>query len=127
VKYPYLKNYHPAMPALKIWLGYPTEALTIGPLVAIVDTGADSTLVPQQWLDKIEAPFSDEARLRSHWGEWREVALFTIDLGIETMRLPSVEVVGDDEGTEVILGRNVLQRLKMLLDGPSSQVEIWQK
>ena len=120
----YLETYFPAMPALEIQLGYPAEALTLGPLVAIVDTGADYSLIPQSFLDEVEAPFSDEARLRSHWGEWRNVSLFTVDIGIEGQRLPAVEVVGDETGQEVILGRNVLNRLKLLLDGPTGQVEV---
>ena len=32
--------------------------------------------------------------------------------------LPCIYVVGDDRGNECVLGRNVINRLKMLLDGP---------
>jgi predicted aspartyl protease len=92
--------------------------------MAIVDTGADSTLIPQSLLDEIGAPFSDEARLRSHWGEWRNVSLFTIDLGVEGLRLPGVEVIGDEQDQEIIVGRNVLNRLRLLLDGPAGRIEI---
>jgi predicted aspartyl protease len=120
----YLDTYYPAMPALEIQLGYPGESLALGPLTAIVDTGADSTLIPQSFLDELVAPFSDEARLRSHWGEWRVVSLFIVDFGLEGVRLPSVEVVGDEEGQEIILARNILNRLTVLLDGPAGQVEV---
>jgi len=120
----YLKSYQPAMPAVEIWLGYPEESLSMGPLVAIIDSGADSTIVPQDLLDQLGAPFSDTARLRSHWGEWREISLFTVDIGLDNLHLPAMEVVGDEEGDEIILGRNVLNRLKLLLDGPLGQVKI---
>jgi len=112
------------MPALEIYLGYPGESLSIGPVVAILDTGADSTLVPQPLLDQLGAPFSDEARLRSHWGEWRTVSLFTVDIGLEVIRLPAIEVIGDEQGQEIIVGRNVLNRLRILLDGPTQQVDV---
>ena len=49
--------------------------------------------------------------------------LFTVDVGIGRLRLPAVEVVGDDQGKEIVLGRNVLNRLRLLLDGPAGQVE----
>jgi predicted aspartyl protease len=117
----YLDTYYPAMPALKILLGYPGESLTVGPITAIMDTGADSTLIPQSLVDELGDPFSDEARLRSHWGEWRNVSLFTIDFSIENLRLPAIEVIGDEQGQEIILGRNVLNRLKLLMDGPANQ------
>ena len=124
MSHPYLTTYYPPMPALQIWLGYPEEALTIGPLTAIVDTGADGTLVPQSLIDELGAPFVDDIRVRSHWGEWRNMQLFTVDVGIGKLRLPAVEVAGDDQGKEIVLGRNILNRLKLLLDGPAGQVEI---
>ena len=112
------------MPVLEIQLGYPEETLTLGPLTAIVDTGADGTLVPQSLVDEIGAPFVDDVRIRSHWGEWRNTQMFTVDVGIGELRLAAVEVVGDDQDTEIILGRNILNRLRLLLDGPAGQVEV---
>jgi predicted aspartyl protease len=88
-----------------------------------VDTGADGTLVPQSLVDEIGAPFVDDVRVRSHWGEWRNMQLFTVDIGIGGLRLPAVEVAGDDRGQEIVLGRNILNRLRLLLDGPAGQVE----
>ena len=123
MSHPYLDTYYPPMPALEIQLGYPEEALTLGPLTAVVDTGADGTLVPQSLVDEMEAPFVDDVRVRSHWGEWRNMQLFTVDIGIGKLRLPAVEVAGDDRGQEIVLGRNVLNRLRLLLDGPAGQVE----
>ena len=38
--------------------------------------------------------------------------------------LPSVIVVGDDQGSEVLLGRNVLNKLILLLDGQSRETEL---
>jgi len=119
----YLDTYCPPMAALRIRMGYPEEALTLGPLTAIVDTGADGTLVPQSLVDEIGAPFVDAVRVRSHWGEWRNMQSYTVDIGIGRLRLPTIEVVGDDQGQEIVLGRNVLNRLRLLLDGPAGQVE----
>jgi predicted aspartyl protease len=123
MNYSYLDTYHPPMPALEIRLGYPDEALALGPLTAIVDTGADGTLIPQSLIDEIEAPLVDDVRVRSPWGKWRYLQLFTVDMDIGRFRLPAVEVVGDDLGDEIILGRNVLNQLRLLLDGPAGQVE----
>lgn len=123
--YSYLATYDPPMPALEIRLGYPGEALTLGPLTAIVDTGADGTLVPQSLIDEIRAPLVDDVRVRSPWGKWRYLQLFTVDIGIEVLRLPAVEIVGDDLGNEIILGRNVLNQFKLLLDGPAGQINLF--
>ena len=124
MKFPYSSAYEPSMPALQVKLGYPDGALVVGPILAIVDTGADGTLVPQAIVDDLGAPFVDAVRVRGHWGEWQQAQVFMVDLGIDGIRLPVVEVVGDEIGTEMILGRNALNRLKLLLDGPAGQVEI---
>jgi predicted aspartyl protease len=122
--YRYLDSFFPPMPALVIRFGYPDEALITEPVPAIIDTGADGSLVPQVLLDQIGAPIVDSKRIRSHWGEWRQVLVFAVDIGIEDFRLAAVEVVGDDQGSEVILGRNVLNRLRLLLDGPREELRI---
>ena len=51
-------------------------------------------------------------------------SLFTVDIGLESVRLPDIEVIGDQQGQEIIVGRNVPNRLKTLLDGPSGLVNI---
>lgn len=127
MSYPYLSDYFPPIPTLEIWLGYPEESLKLGPFVAIVDTGADGSMIPQPILDELNAPFADSARIRSHWGEWRLVQTFTVDIGIGAIRLPAIEVVGDEEGTEIILGRNLLNKLRLLLDGRKQQTELLDK
>ena len=42
----------------------------------------------------------------------------------DSLHLPWVEVVGDELGDEVLLGRNVLNQLRIILNGPRLQVEI---
>jgi hypothetical protein len=44
--------------------------------------------------------------------------LYLVDIQIGNMTLPGLEVVGDEVSNEIILGRNVLNRLRVLLDGP---------
>lgn len=125
--YPYLDTYYPPAPTLEVMLGYPEESLRLGPFMAMIDTGADGTLVPQIWIDELGAPFVDDIRIRSHWGEWRNVQIFTVDLGIGPLRLPAIEVVGDETGNEMVIGRNVLNKLRLLLDGPKTQLELLSK
>jgi predicted aspartyl protease len=124
MKHVYLTTYYPPMPALQITLGYPSESLKLGPFEAIIDTGGDGTIVPQALLDEIGAPFVDDGRIRSHWGEWRSIQLFTVDIGVNGLRLPAIEVVGDEKGKEILLGRNFLNKLNLLLHGPAQQVDV---
>lgn len=120
----YLDDYFPAMPALVLRLGYPGEGLAVGPVTALVDTGADGTLIPQPLLDEIRAPLVDSKRIRSHWGEWRQALVFAVDMAVDDLQLPAIEVVGDEVGSDIILGRNVLNRLSLLLNGPRQEIRV---
>ncbi|MCB0082944.1 MAG: retroviral-like aspartic protease family protein [Caldilineaceae bacterium] len=124
MSHPYLNSYYPPMPALTITIFCPGESLRTGPLTAIVDTGADGSMIPQSLLDQVEAPFVDDARISSHWGEWRNVQIFTVDVEVNGYRFPAIEVVGDEEGSEIILGRSFLNKLHLSLNGPALTSEL---
>jgi len=47
-----------------------------------------------------------------------------VDLELDGLRLPSIFVVGDEQGDEIVLGRNVLNKLRLFLDGPANLTEI---
>ena len=120
---PYDVSYDPPAPACDVVLVSPMTERRVT-LTAIVDTGADGTIVPVCHLQKIGARRAFEAGLRSQWGERRTVFLYLVDLQIADSMLPGVYVVGDDLGDEVILGRDVLNRLRLLLDGPAAMVNL---
>ena len=65
--------------------------------------------------------------MRGLLGEAREIHLYEIDLHIDTVLLPGVLVVGDDFGTEVIIGRNVLNKLILLLDGQLGETDVFEQ
>jgi len=43
-----------------------------------------------------------------------------VDIELGNLRLPGVFVVGDEQSSEIVLGRNVLDKLRFLLDGPAN-------
>lgn len=124
MKHPYDRSYQPPFPALAVVLKNPEEGLRTTAEEALIDTGSDGTLVPIALLEDILAPILSETRIRSHWGEWRSVQLFLVDIDLGNMTMPSVFVVGDETGDEIVLGRNVLNKLDLALDGPAQVTEI---
>lgn len=122
--YSFSHKYLPPMPMLEISLSYADNAPSIGPMPAVVDTGADGTLVPTSVLSKFEAAESDRIWIRSQWGEYRSALTYVLDLHIGSLRLPAIQIVADDRGNEIILGRDVLNKLRVLLDGPAQTTEI---
>jgi hypothetical protein len=124
MKYPYDAEYQPAFPMVRVMFENIEEERRTEPASALLDTGSDGTLVPITYLRHIMAPVLTGTRIRSHWGEWRSVQLFIVDLIIDELRLPGIFVVGDEQGDEIVLGRNVLNRLRLLLDGPAQITDI---
>jgi predicted aspartyl protease len=124
MKYPYDSNYQPPFPAVQIILHNSDESLHITANQALLDTGSDGSLVPLSYLQEILAPAITDTRMRSHWGEWRSVQLFVVDLELNNLKLPNVFVIGDEQGNEIILGRNVLNKLRLLLDGPANFTDV---
>ncbi len=122
--YPYSSEYMPAAPVTEIRLGAPGMEPSSILLEAFIDTGADATLVPMTHLRQVGAKKVDQAALRSQWGERRAVTLYAVALEINQYHFAAIRVVGDESSDEVILGRNVLNRLRLLLDGPAGMVEI---
>lgn len=110
MKSSYRQDYQPAFPALTVTLTNMEENVRAGPLSALVDTGADSTLIPISYLKDLLAPALRDVFIRSHWGERRSVQMYLIDLEVGEIRLPGIFVIGDDQGDEIILGRNVLNK-----------------
>ena len=89
---------------------------------ALVDTGADATVIPDALLSRTLAVEWDQARMRSQWGEYRLVYRYEVDLRIGNRTFASVLVAADDMGTDAITGRDLLNRLRFFYDGPAQQL-----
>lgn len=122
--FPYSRDFAPPAPVVGIMLTTMATDAKVGPITALVDTGADATVVPIECLDRIKAPMTIEMWARGKWGGRKRVNLFLVDVHIGENVLPHVQVVGDEAGDEVILGRDVLNKLKLLLDGPAAVAHV---
>jgi predicted aspartyl protease len=119
---PYQTAYRPPFPALTILLT--SDDGRLGPFPALLDSGADATLVPTQMLEEAGAVESGWVTLRSHFGHRQRVQRYLISIQINGILLPGQYVIGDDTGNEIILGRDVLNRLPLFLDGPQQQTDL---
>ncbi len=115
------KSYQPAFPTLSVTLGEGSSQL--GPFSALLDTGADATLIPTRLMTQMRVAEGRRIAIRSHFGERRFARLYVTSIAVERVLLPGVYVVGD-AGTEIILGRDVLSKLPLFLDGPSQQTDL---
>lgn len=118
----YASAYEPPFPVLEVTIHFDDELTE--PLPALLDSGADASLVPVTLLDQLGAFEAEQATLRTHLGEALLVQLYLVSIEINHQILPGVYVVGDDIGNDIILGRDVLNKLPLFLDGPQQQTDI---
>jgi hypothetical protein len=124
VKFNYNDDYFPPIPVAEVTFITAAESLRAGPFMAVIDSGADGTIVPLSFLNEIRAAPTVEMVMRSPWGERRKVLLYLVDVQVGSITLPGIEVVGDDQTAEVILGRDIINGLRVLLDGPEQTANI---
>lgn len=125
----YDREKFPPAPILEIGLSAPRGSVGAQRNSALIDTGSDFTLVPLDLLKAIDAPESRPARVRGLWSKSQGVTLYYVDIHLEQVILSGVEVVGveDSVDAEIILGRNVLNRLILLLDGHALETDILER
>lgn len=120
----YSFTYFPPIPILPISFSMPEETKWQGPFTAIVDSGADFTMIPFKLLSPLNLPMVGSANVVSQWQDRHEVQVFLADLQIGSVVLTEIEVAGDPFSDEIILGRNVLNDLDLRLNGPELHLEL---
>jgi predicted aspartyl protease len=121
---PYTRRVQPPGPALSIRLQVVAGAQSTAAILALVDTGSDATIVPLHYLLEIGAEETAPGWLISFSGERMPVAFYFVDVRLGELVLPGVRVAGSPQLQEVLLGRDVLNKLVVLLDGPQFEVSI---
>lgn len=124
MKRAYSQDHLPAAPLLTVRFGRPEDMRFTHSVNGFVDTGADITIVPIRLMREIRATVGGLQTIRSQWGEARAVKMYLVDAEVEGINFPGIWVVGDERGQEVVLGRNLLNRMRILLDGLAETIEI---
>ena len=121
---PYTRGVQPPGPTLSIRLQAVATNQSTALISALVDTGSDATILPLHYLLEIVAEETAPGRLRSFSGERVPVALYFVDVRLGELLLPGVRVAGSLQLQEALLGRDVLNKLVVLLDGPRAETSV---
>ena len=111
-------QYFPPAPVVTIKLTVKETNLSATDLTALIDTGADASFAPLSVLESIQAGIGKVYHARSLWGETQSFSSFIVGIQMNGATLPGMVMLGYD-GDEVVLGRDVLNRLWLELDGPA--------
>jgi hypothetical protein len=114
----------PAIPVVEIEISAKSRAKEHLVLTALVDSGADATLIPLRHLRRVGARFVDKRRIRdsanlSYLGDIHQIAI-----RVGPFHHARLEVIANRQSNDVILGRDVLNNMIVTLNGLAHVVEL---
>jgi predicted aspartyl protease len=116
----YDSAYMPSAPVATIQL----RAKSTVELVALLDSGADGTMIPANVLRQIGARYQETRTMRGVTGARQTVDLYLVTVQIDPHKITGIRAAAVTVGSEVILGRDVLNHLVVTLNGLAGVTEI---
>lgn len=117
------RDFDPAMPVVEIDLLAPVQNGVVSRLTALVDTGADASMLPIDVLQRVNARFIKTRQMRGVTGAAVGVDTYLVTLQLGNDEIPGIVAVAMSPGSEPIIGRDVLNQLQIRLNGPAQ--ELW--
>lgn len=119
-------NYDPAAPIVELGVAKPGLQSPSLQLLALVDSGADATMLPINVLQNVQARYMTTRQMRGVSGHPIVVEMYLTTLFIGTFAFSGIEVIAGSENSEAIVGRDVLNQMIVTLNGLASSVEMSQ-
>lgn len=126
-RYEYDANYRPPFPALEIAITEPISEETVGPFHALLDTGSDITVIPAQFLSNLDLKEFRQVIIQGYGAEPIRAPTYLLNINVGGQDVEFAEVILNESGDELLLGRNVLNDLTITLNGPTLCVELVEK
>jgi predicted aspartyl protease len=120
------QNYDPAAPVVPIGvskLGGSEPSLSLD---ALIDSGADATMLPIDILQSVGARYLTTRQMKTLGDYAVVVETYLVTVRVGPFTFPGVEVIASAEGGEVIIGRDVLNQMVVTLNGLANVVEMSQ-
>ncbi|MBE2202471.1 MAG: aspartyl protease family protein [Anaerolinea sp.] len=116
--------YDPAAPIVEIVVSHTSPGGLAETLSALVDSGADATMLPINILTRVGARFLETRQMRGVTGHRLVVDTYLVTIRLGPHTLHGIQSVAMREGIEAVVGRDVLNQLEVVLNGPANVVEI---
>lgn len=124
-RYGYLRSVQPPAPFINVVLQNPTRGSEMMRNVAAqVDHGADRTVLPEKIVLALELPQVGRVEIGGLGGAIHVLRSFAVLLGVHDLPLRRLEIVASAEEEWILLGRDVLNSYRIVLDGPQLALEI---
>ncbi len=124
IRYGYLTQLTPPAPFVKVVLRNPVTGAELGDLPAQLDTAADRTIVPEALVKALALPQVGAVQLGAFGGAIYTAPVYAALLGVHDFQVNALKVAAHADEDWVLLGRDVLNSFRVVLDGPQLALDI---
>jgi hypothetical protein len=124
IRYNFNISVTPPAPFVYVTISSRDGSRETGNVAAQLDTAADKTVVPWEVVQELRATPDGEIPLMGLGGQIAHFPTFFLHLPVHDNKPIAVEVVASPEEPHILLGRDVLNSFRILLDGPGLVLEI---
>jgi Aspartyl protease len=124
IRYRYVDHFQPPAPFVNVSLRCITLGNQLDSQPALVDTAADRTVLPAQIVETLGLVADGRASFQGFGGDIVELPLFLVELRLHDLPPIEVRVTHGEHEPFILLGRDVLNVYRILLDGPQQVLEI---
>ncbi|MGL4551712.1 MAG: hypothetical protein ACRC33_11025 [Gemmataceae bacterium] len=124
IRYRYQEALALPAPFVNVTLVHPATGATLPGVPAQIDPGADRTVLPPRLVEALELPHLMGRPVAGLGGEVGQLPVYGVRLGLHDLPTRHLNVYCCDGEPWVLLGRDVLNHYRVVLDGPAAAVEI---
>ncbi|MBX9579121.1 MAG: hypothetical protein K2X87_02335 [Gemmataceae bacterium] len=124
ISYPYNVQKQPPAPFVRITLRHPRSGAEVRDIPAQIDSAADQTLVPLAVAQAIALDKIGSVDIAGVGGTKATLPVYDVLLAIQPLPLRIAEVVAHPNEPWALLGRDILNGYRVVMDGPSLILEI---
>ena len=124
LSFAYDKSYDPSAPFISITVdGYASNRSPVT-VLAFADSGADGTMLPNDILMAVGAEYEDTVLLRGTAGGIQRLDRYTVRIRTGEDTIYSISASATANGSERLLGRDILNQLVVTLNGIAGITEV---
>ncbi|MCI0381425.1 MAG: aspartyl protease family protein [Gemmataceae bacterium] len=124
IRYRYVTHLNPPAPFINVSAKCPGTGRSVANLPAQIDTAADKTVLPDRLVQELGLVEDGRMMFQGFAGEVVELPVFLIQLQVHALAPINIRAVIGKHEPHVLLGRDVLNSYRLLLDGPQLALEI---
>jgi hypothetical protein len=124
IRYSYNTQVQPPAPFVLVTLRNPADAKELPNVPAQIDLGADQTVLPNAVVQALDLPQMGTMMVGGLGGVNYTLPTYAVHLRIHDFPFQPVKVIGAANEPWMLLGRDVVNAHRLVLDGPQLALEI---